>query len=237
MKKIFALVLFFFLVTGFTQAQLLRDIKNTVTGGAGFTQEEAGRAIKEALQNGVIKGVAEVSRLDGYLGNPQIRIPFPPEMQAAEKRLRKLGMNKLVDDAITSFNRAAEDAAGEARDIFVLAIRELTFRDAIEIISGKENEATSFLQRTTSDSLNARFKPIVEQSLAKVSATRHWGDVMTQYNRLPIRNKVNPDINSYVTDLAIKGLFHMVAEEEKKIRKDPVARTSDILEKVFGGSR
>jgi len=239
MKQFIFFILLIFTVQA--NAQLLKNLKDAVTSGnsegASFTQQEAGKAIIEALEKGAVKGVAQVSQLDGYLGNPEIKIPFPKEVQVVESKLRAVGMDKLVDDAITSINRAAEDAAVEAKDIFVSSIKQLTFQDAITIIKGDENAATSYLQKTTTDSLTTRFKPIIETSLQKVNATKYWDDVMSQYNKIPFTKKVNEDLTSYATEKAIEGLFVMIAKEELKIREDPVARTSDILKKVFGGGK
>jgi nitrogen regulatory protein PII len=231
----------FLFITTQLQAQFLKDIKKAVTGSgngeASFTQQEAGKAIIEALEKGAIKGVSQVSQLDGYLGNAQIKIPFPPEVQMVETKLRAIGMDKLVDDAVTSINRAAEDAAVEAKVIFVSSIKQLTFKDAIEIIRGEENAATGYLQKTTTDSLTTRFRPIIESSLEKVNATKYWDDVMSRYNKIPFTQKVNEDLTAYATEKAIEGLFVMIAKEELKIREDPIARTTDILKKVFGGGK
>ncbi len=237
-QSIFILLIFFY---SQVQAQILKGLKDAVTGSGdgsvSFTQQEAGKAIIEALQKGAVKGVAEVSQKDGYLGNPKIKIPFPKEVQIVETKLRAIGMDKLVDDAVMSINRAAEDAAVEAKDIFVGSIKQLTFKDAIEIIKGEENAATQYLQRTTTDSLAVRFRPIIANSLEKVNATKYWDDVMSRYNQIPFTKKVNEDLTGYATEKAIEGLFVMIAKEELKIREDPVARTSDILKKVFGGSK
>lgn len=217
--------------------QFLKKLKESVTStttSLGFTEEEAGNAIKEALQKGIVKGVGEVAQLDGYFGNPLVKIPFPEEAKFVESQLRAVGMGKLADDAILSLNRAAEDAAGEAKDIFIVAIKQLTFKDAIEIVRGEDNAATAYLQNTTSDSLKARFQPIIAQSIEKVDATRYWDNVMTEYNKIPFMKKINPNLEEYVTEKAIEGLFVMVAQEEEKIREDPMERTSDILKKVFG---
>ena len=239
MKYLILLMSLFFFSN--TQAQLLKNIKDAVSGSGNgevnFTQQEAGKAIIEALQKGAINGVAEVSKVDGYLGNPQIKIPFPQEVQIVETKLRAIGMDKLVDDAVMSINRAAEDAAVEAKDIFVGSIKQLTFNDAINIIKGEEDAATQYLQKTTTDSLTTRFRPIIANSLEKVNATKYWDDVMSKYNQIPFTKKVNEDLTGYATEKAIEGLFKMIAKEELKIREDPIARTSDILKKVFGGGK
>lgn len=214
-------------------SQGLKGKLNQLKGG-GLTQEEAGEGLKEALTKGIEKGVELVTKPDGYFGNAKIKIPFPEDAQNVEKKLRSMGMGKEVDNVILSLNRAAEDAAKEAKPIFVEAIRALTFQDALNILRGDEDAATRFLERTTSASLAAKFKPIIGASLEKVEATRHWETVITAYNKIPMVQKVNPDLEEYVTLKAIAGLFYMVEQEEIKIRKDPAARTSAILKKVFG---
>jgi hypothetical protein len=231
-KKILFIALL--LMSFHSYSQGLKNKLNQIKGG-GLSQEEAGMGLKEALSKGVETGVAIVTKQDGYFGNPKIKIPFPPEAQAVESKLRSIGMNKEVDDVVLSINRAAEDAAKEAKPIFVDAIRALTFQDAINLIRGDQDAATRFLERTTSASLTAKFKPIISASLDKVSATKHWETVTTAYNKIPLVKRVNPNLEDYVTERALIGLFFMVEQEEVKIRKDPAARTSDILRKAFGG--
>jgi hypothetical protein len=166
--------------------------------------------------------------------NPEIKIPFPPEAISVETKLRSVGLGKQVDKAVLSINRAAEDAAKEAKPIFVAAIKGMSITDAIQIVTGKENAATEYLKRTTTIELKAKFEPVIRNSLNKVNATRYWSDVMNTYNKIPLVQKMNPDLTAYVTDRAIEGLFVMIAQEEFRIRKDPVARTTDLLKKVFG---
>lgn len=201
---------------------------------AGYSELEAGEGIKEALIKGITKGVTEASQLDGYFGNPKIKIPIPPDAQKVETQLRSMGLGSEVDKAILSLNRAAEDAAMEAKPIFVAAIKSLTFEDAIKIVTGEEDAATGYLQRTTSEPLTKKFKPIIEASLEKVNATKYWEDLVGTYNKIPLVQDVNPDLTSYVTQKALEGLFYMIAQEEKAIRQDPLARTSELLRKVFG---
>jgi hypothetical protein len=200
------------------------------------TQEEAGNGIKEALINGITKGVANVSVLDGYFGNPKIKLPFPEDAKKVETKLRDLGMDKEADNVILTINRAAEDAASEAKAIFITAIKSLTFEDAFKIVKGSDDEATQFLMRTTTDQLAKKFKPIIQVSLDKVDATKYWADVMGIYNKIPFVEKVETDLAEYVTRKAIAGLFVMIAKEELAIRQDPAARTSDLLKKVFSGN-
>ncbi|MCX6152920.1 MAG: DUF4197 domain-containing protein [Candidatus Kapabacteria bacterium] len=201
----------------------------------GFTEAEAAKAIKEALVQGTSKGTDIVSKLDGFYKNPEIKIPFPEKAKTVEQTLRKIGMGKQCDNVILSVNRAAEDASKSAKDIVVNAITKMTISDAINIIKGDSIAATRYLKEKTTKALVAAFSPIVKKSLDKVDATKYWKDAMTLYNKIPLVEKVNPNLTEYVTNKAIEGLFLMIAKEEQNIRKDPVARTSDILKKVFGG--
>jgi hypothetical protein len=201
---------------------------------SGVSQGEAADGIKEALSKGITKGVELVSKPDGYYKNPLITIPFPQEAKMVEDALRKVGLGKEVDRVVETLNRAAENAASGALPIFGDAIKSLTLTDALAILQGSNDRAaTDFLQRTTSKQLVDKFKPTIQTSLDNVEATRLWGTLMEQYNKIPFVQKVNPDLSQYVTERAVSGLFTMVAQEEKEIRKNPVARTSDLLQKVF----
>jgi hypothetical protein len=171
---------------------------------------------------------------DGYFKNMEIKIPFPPEAANIENKLRAVGLGSQVDKAVLSINRAAEDAAKEAKPIFVSAITGMSIMDAIGIVKGSDNAATQYLQKTTSPELITKFRPVIQSSLDKVNATKYWTDVINTYNKIPLVQRMNPDLAAYVTDQAIEGLFVMIAKEELKIRKDPVARTTEILRKVFG---
>ena len=231
----FAAILMIFLATGCAaNAQLLKKAKDLIGGEKGLTAEEAANGLKEALVQGTSKGVDVLSQVDGYLGNPEIKIPFPPEAQNVEKKLRGIGLNKQVDEVVESLNRAAELAAVEAKDIFVDAIKGLTITDALNIVKGEQNAATEFLKRETTASLNGKFNPIIDQSLKQVNATKYWGDAMGAYNKIPFVKKVNPDLSAYVTEKAIEGLFVMIAKEELNIRQNPAARATELLKKVFG---
>lgn len=197
------------------------------------TASEVTKALKEALKQGATKGATQVSQLDGYFKNPEIKIPFPPDVQLVETKMRALGMGKQVDEFVLSVNRAAEDAAKQAAPIFVSAIQKMTIEDAYAILKGEPDAATQYLSRTTTTQLKEKFMPIVKSSLDKVNATRYYADLIGYYNRVPFVQKVNPDLTGYATDKAIQGLFVMIAKEEKNIRKDPLARTTDLLKKVF----
>ena len=151
-----------------------------------------------------------------------------------ESKLRAIGMGKKVDEFNVSMNRAAEKAGNEAKPVFIAAIKGMTVKDAINIVKGENNAATMYLKNTTSPELNQKFQPIIKSALDNVSATKYWSDLITAYNKIPLVKKMNPDLTGYVTGKAIDGLFIMIAKEEVKIRKDPMARTSELLKKVFG---
>lgn len=233
MKKLSILFSLIVLFGCSAEAQLLKKAKSLLGGKGGFTKEEAADALKEAFIQGTGKGVDLLSQLDGYYGNPEIKIPIPPDAKNVENKLRAIGLGKEVDKAIESLNRAAEDAAVEAKDIFVAAIKGLTITDALNIVSGQPDAGTQFLRGQTTNDLTAKFSPIIKTSLDKVDATKYWSDVMTKYNKIPLVRKVETDLTAYVTQKAIDGLFVMIAREELNIRENPAARTSDLLKKVF----
>jgi hypothetical protein len=235
MKKIYLIVFIAVIALQNSDAQILKNAKKLLNAAPkGFTEQDAANAIKEALVNGTGESVKVVSMLNGYWGNPEIKIPFPPEAKEMESKLRAIGLGKKVDEFNESMNRAAEKAAAEAKTIFVAAIKGLTVKDAINIVKGENNAATMYLKNTTSPELNSKFQPVIKTSLDNVSATKYWTDLVTAYNKIPLVKKQNPNLTEYVTDKAINGLFVMIAKEELKIRKDPVARTSELLKKVFG---
>jgi hypothetical protein len=197
-----------------------------------LTNEQVVAGLKEALSVGTERGTKTVSSLNGFFSNAAIKILMPPEAQKVEKTLRSVGLGKQVDDAILSMNRAAEDAAKSATPIFVNAVKQMTFQDAMGILKGADNAATSYLQSKTTPQLTEAFRPVIEESLKKVDATKYWNTVFTNYNKFS-KEKINTDLSAYVTEKALAGIFVQLAEEEKKIRKDPAARTTDILKQVF----
>ncbi|MBA4853582.1 DUF4197 domain-containing protein [Emticicia sp. BO119] len=204
------------------------------TQNGGLTNDEVISGLKQALQVGINKGADSASRLNGYFLNPMIKIPFPPEVQKVETALRKVGLGGEVDKFVMALNRGAEEAAKEAKPIFINAILSMNFSDAWAILRGEKNAATMYLKRTTSEQLIAAFSPVVEKALQKTQATRYYSDLANTYNRLPFVQKVNPDLKLYATEKAIDGLFILVENEEAKIRENPWARTTDLLKKVFG---
>ena len=242
MKKLsfYSFLIFFATLTSCASAQFKLPKVNlpTSTTGTGtnkpLSEAEVANGLKEALIQGTGKGTAQASQLNGYYGNSLIRIPFPPEIKKVETTLRNIGMGSEVDKFVVSLNRAAEDAATSAKPIFISAIKSLTIRDAWNILTGQKDAATQYLKRTTSSQLTTAFSPIIQSSLNKVNATKYYGTLITAYNKVPLVQKVNPDLNAYATQKAIDGLFTLVAQEEANIRENPIARTTELLRRVFG---
>ena len=218
-----------------SKAQILDEaIRLVEPAKQGLSEKDAVNGIKEALVKGTGTSVNLVSKVNGYFGNPEIKIPFPENARIIESKLRAIGLGSQADEVILSINHAAEDAAKEAEPIFVSAIRNMSIMDAIQLVSGKNDACTQYLARTTTPELKSKFSPVVKASLDRVNATRLWADVVKTYNQIPFVTRQNPNLTEYVTDKAISGLFTMIAKEELKIRQNPAERTSDILKKVFG---
>lgn len=238
MKKIKIIILLSLMAistSSFAQfGKLLDKAKAAATGNtSNLNSVDIATALKQALEQGTAKSADILSQEDGFFGNPAIKILFPPEAQKAEATLRRLGLNKMCDDAILSFNRAAEDAAKEAKPIFIAAIKKMTVNDAKSILTGSNDAATTYFKKTTTDSLTKVFEPIIQKSMDKVGATKYYTDVAERYNKVPFVSKLNPDLKAYVTQKAIDGLFTEVAQEELKIRENPAFRTTDLMKKVF----
>ncbi len=198
------------------------------------TSLEIGNALRQALKQGTSKSSDRLSAVNGFFGNAAVKILFPPEAQKVEKTLRGMGMNKLCDNVILSLNRAAEDAAKEAKPIFIDAIQKMTLKDVTGILMGQQDAATQYFKRTTTIALAAKFKPVIKVSLDKVGATKYYGTAAGEYNKLPFVKHMNPDISDYATQKTIDGLFLEIAQEELKIRKNlPSARSTPLLQKVF----
>ena len=233
MKKLFYLP-FLFMLGPCTTTDILQAVNEVIEEKApAVSESDVIAGLKEALVKGTGSGTQSASKLDGYFKNPRLKIPFPPNIQKVESKLRSLGMNKLVDDFILSLNRGAEKAATEAKPIFVDAVTGMTVKDAWGILKGADNAATDYLRRTTSTSLEAAFKPVIKTALDAVDATKYFTKIINTYNKIPLVEKVNPNLEDYVTDKAMTGLFLLIEDEEKKIRKDPLARTTELLKKVF----
>jgi hypothetical protein len=212
----------------------IRDAMKSLGVQQGLTEEEIADGLKQALEIGTRKAVAVVSKKNGYLYNPAIKIPLPEHVQKAESILRNIGLGGKVDEFEVSMNRAAERAAPRAKSIFWDAIREMTFSDARDILDGPDDAATQFFQKKTTPQLQAAFKPMVNQAMSEVGVTQAYKSVNRKIRALPFTNSLSFDLDGYVTDKALDGLFLMLAEEEKKIRQDPAARVTELLKKVFG---
>lgn len=199
-----------------------------------FGTGKVSQGIKQALELSARAASRQLSAPNGFLDNPAVRIPMPPEARKVERTLRNLGMGSLVDQAVTSMNHAAEHAAASAAPIFVQAIRHMSIADARQILSGSDTAATAYLRKTSGWQLQQAFKPVIDSSLEKTDATRYWSQVMAAYNQIPFVRKINPDLSSYVTQQAINGLFYALGQQEAKIRKDPSAQVTGLLKSVFG---
>jgi uncharacterized protein DUF4197 len=230
MKTISCLVLFFsFFLSG------CDVISKLPTTGTGVSETEAGEGIKEALGQGLVKAVLQLNKEDGFFKDAFYKILMPPDAKKIESTLRDLGMGKMVDKAILQINRAAEDAAGYAKPIFVDAIKTMTISDAIGLVRNGDTSATHFFRVKTTDKLVAAFLPVIKSSLDKMNATKYYSDVVNTYNNFPTTiKKINPDLPDYVTGRATNALFDLVAKEELNIRQNFAARTTELLRKVFG---
>lgn len=204
------------------------------TSGTPLSNDEVINGLKEALTVGTNNSTGFASKLDGYYKNPALFIPFPPEAQKVKDYATRIGMTAQVDKFEMTLNRAAEEAAKDAAPVFINAIKGMSIGDGFAILKGADNAATQYLREKTSAELIAKFTPIVQNAINKVELTKYWNPIITNYNKVPLVQKQNPDLTAYVTERALLGLFKLVENEELKIRKDPVARVTDILKKVFG---
>jgi hypothetical protein len=215
---------------------ILDSVKKAASGDSSITNDEMIQGLKEALKVGTQNTVTAVSKLDGYYKNPDIKIPLPEEIESAGKYLRLAGYGSKVDEFEQSMNRAAEQAAPEAKQIFWGAVKKMKIKDAQKLLDGPDNAATTYFKDKTYDRLHKIFKPIVKETMGQVGVTRQFQDINNKLSSIPLADKASVDIDQYVTDKSLDGLFFMLAEEEKKIRQDPAARVTDILKKVFGSS-
>lgn len=212
-------------------------ITNTSSTTTPLSNEEVIRGLKEALSVGITNSVNLTSVTDGFLKNSDIRLPFPPDAIKVREKALEWGLDGQVEKFETTLNRAAEEAAKEALPIFKNAITGMSLQDGFTILNGGNGAATKFLKDNTSSQLITAFAPKVKDAIEKVKLTDYWNPIVTKYNSAaPLLgfNKVNPDLNEYVTQLAIDGLFKMVEKEENKIRENPAARVTDLLQRVFG---
>ena len=237
MKKIYYPVLLsgMFLFSGCAEMQTASQISgiiNQLGGLNGISSTTIASGLKEALNVGLNDGILKLGQKNGFNNNALTKILLPQELQGVEKTLRSVGLGSLADEGLKLLNAAAEDAVTEAAPIFKTAITTMSFQDATGILMGDKNAATSYLQQKTTAQLTAAFQPKVANSLGKVGADKVWANIITKYNALAGK-KINPDLNAYVTEQAVKGVFTMVAEKEADIRTNTAARSTDLLKQVF----
>lgn len=236
MKKVFVLPLLVLLLSCTTLQQAAGSFPSTKTTPNAPSQSQVVEGLKQALTIGTQNSTSRLSAVDGFFADATIKILMPPEAKSVEKTLRTFGLGSLVDKTILSLNRAAEDAAKSATPIFVDAIKQMTITDALGILQGGDFAATNYFKDKTTASLAAAFSPVIAKSLDKTDATKYWNDMFTAYNKFSTK-KVPTDLNAYVTQKAIDGIFYEVGLEEQKIRKDPAARVTDLLQQVFGSKQ
>lgn len=215
------------------------NLQNTINNlnqnlGQGLSNDKIVKGLKEALSKGTNTSSTKASAVDGFYGNSLIKIPFPKEAQEMQKTLVKMGMEKQTEDFVRSLNRAAEDASKKAAPIFLNAIKTMSISDGVNILRGDSVAATKFLQSKTTEELQKAFAPIVKASLESAQVYSYWKPLAKTYNRIPMVQRVNPNMEEYVTTKAIEGLFTLIAQEETKIRKDPAATGSALILEVFG---
>jgi uncharacterized protein DUF4197 len=202
-----------------------------------ISNREAVRGLKAALEKGSQAAVARLGRTDGFFGNPQVKIPLPESLSRAERLLRRAGMGRYTDDLILTMNRAAEAAVPEARQLLLDSLRRMTVQDAKSILTGGDTAGTEYFRRTTQERLRKRFLPIVEKATAKVNLAQKYDQYAAKGLALGLVKQEHADLDGYVTQKALDGLYFMVGEEEKKIRKNPVEAASAIIKKVFDAIR
>ncbi len=229
-KRIFAILIIFNL-TACAELQQVVDSLPQTEGVLSNTDIASG--LRQALDLGIDKQVTKLTQTDGFFKNDLVKILLPEELQKVDDALRKIGLSSLADEGLKVLNRAAEDAVKEATPIFIDAVKDITFDDAKNILLGEDNAATSYLTTKTQTELYSKFKPVINQSFSKVGADQIWSNLITKYNSIPLTNNVNPDLTDYVTNEALKGVYTMIAVEEKEIRNKVSSRSTDLLRTVF----
>jgi hypothetical protein len=237
-RKVFAITSIL-LATSCSELQQVVDSLPQQTNGTSsigsglLSNADIGAGLREALDLGIEKQVSKLTQKDGFLGNQMVKILLPEELKKVDKGLRDIGLSSLADEGLKVLNRAAEDAVGEATPIFVNAVKGITFNDAKNILLGDDNAATSYLKNGTKSELYTKFNPVIKNSFNKVGADKVWSSIITKYNSIPFVNKVNPDLTDYTTQEALKGVYTMIAVEEKEIRNKVGSRSTNLLKKVF----
>ncbi len=220
----------------FYSCDTLQEVANqlpTTFPGQEISNLDIASGLREALDLGIEDQVSKLTQKDGFFKNDLVKILLPEELKKVDNALRKIGLSNLADEGLKVLNRAAEDAVGQATPIFVNAVKNITFSDAKEILLGADNQATTYLTNATKTELYNEFHPVINQSFAKVGADKIWNELISKYNAIPLTSKVNPDLTDYVTEEALKGVYTMIAVEEKDIRNNFSSRKTDLLKKVF----
>ncbi|GGW65812.1 uncharacterized protein DUF4197 [Winogradskyella epiphytica] len=229
-KRIFALLILFNLTAC---AELQQVVDSLPQSGGVLSNADIASGLRQALDFGIDKQVTKLTQEDGFYKNELVKIMLPEELQKVDNALRKIGLSSLADEGLKALNRAAEDAVKEATPIFVNAVKEITFNDAKNILLGEDDAATLYLTSKTQAELYAKFKPVIDNSFSKVGADQIWTNLITRYNNIPLTTNVNPDLTDYVTGEALKGVYTMIAVEEKEIRTKISSRSTDLLKRVF----
>ncbi len=211
----------------------LQDVINQMPQGGEITQAEIASGLRGALNQGIEKQVSKLTKVDGFYRNELVKILLPDELQKVDNTLRDIGLGSLADEGLKVLNRAAEDAVKEATPIFIDAVKEITFTDAKTILLGNDDSATKYLTGKTQTALYEKFHPVIQNSFIKLGADQIWENLINKYNTIPFTRDVNPDLTNYVTNEALKGIYTMIAIEEKEIRTKLSSRTTDLLRKVF----
>lgn len=228
-KTVLSLLVVFQLISCNELQQVVNQLPQTTTIG----NAEIANGLKQALNKGITEQVSKLTEDGGFFKNDLVKILLPEELQKVDKTLRDIGLGNLADEGLKVLNSAAEDAVGEATPIFVNAIKGMTFTDAKNILLGSDDAATQYLTNTTQQELYSKFNPVIKNSFEKVGADKIWSSLITKYNSIPLTKNVNPDLTDYVTQEALKGVFTMIAVEEKEIRTKVSSRTTDVLKQVF----
>lgn len=228
-RKLFLL----FYAFNLTACAELQQVVNQLPQGVTLGNDEIAAGLRQALDFGIDKQVSKLTQTDGFFKNELVKILLPEELKKVDKTLRDVGLGNLADEGLKVLNRAAEDAVKEATPIFVDAVKGITFADAKNILLGKDDAATQYLTSKTESALYAKFNPVIKKSFSKVGADQIWSNLITRYNAIPLTSDVNPDLTDYVTKEALKGVYTMIAVEEKEIRTNFSSRTTDLLKRVF----
>ncbi|MEZ4802311.1 MAG: DUF4197 domain-containing protein [Gelidibacter sp.] len=231
MKKVWIALFTIFTLTSCAELQGVVD--SLPQGGTVLSNAEIAAGLRQALDFGIDKQVSKLTQTDGFYKNELVKILLPAELQKVDKGLRDIGLGNLADEGLKVLNRAAEDAVKEATPIFVDAVKGITFADAKNILLGQDDAATQYLTSKTQTALYDKFHPVINNSFAKVGADQIWTNLINKYNAIPFTTDVNPDLTDYVTGEALKGVYTMIAVEEKEIRTKVSSRTTDLLRKVF----